>query len=212
MDRSSEPLEADAVPARAAPKDEKPLDLQNRSTDSGGLDRAAPRSAKVETVPLIKLDELFLGITAGIVLALALYLLPAIVALCRRHHNFAAIAALNILLGWTFLGWVAALIWSLTAVDSRAHYRYYVPDNQFSHEIAARSTRARHAGEHRTRRCEILFSTFNCSCGNTIECDQELVGQWATCNACGAAFVIPGSALPQKAVSLRDKRAVSDLE
>jgi len=27
-----------------------------------------------------------------------------------------AILVLNLLLGWTFLGWVGALIWSLTAV------------------------------------------------------------------------------------------------
>jgi hypothetical protein len=47
----------------------------------------------------------------------AFYLLPAFVAGFRNHPNTAAISALNLLLGWTFLGWVAALVWSLTAIQ-----------------------------------------------------------------------------------------------
>lgn len=45
---------------------------------------------------------------------LALYLLPTIIAVSRRHLNSGAILALNLLLGWTLLGWVLALVWSLT--------------------------------------------------------------------------------------------------
>lgn len=43
-----------------------------------------------------------------------LYLLPALIARHRRHHNALAIGVLNILFGWTLLGWAAALIWALT--------------------------------------------------------------------------------------------------
>jgi hypothetical protein len=43
-----------------------------------------------------------------------IYLLPAIIAAERHHNNEGAIVALNILLGWTFLGWVAAFVWALT--------------------------------------------------------------------------------------------------
>lgn len=46
--------------------------------------------------------------------ALLIYLVPALVANGRHHKNTGAIAALNLLLGWTVLGWVAALVWSLT--------------------------------------------------------------------------------------------------
>jgi hypothetical protein len=49
------------------------------------------------------------------VLALVFYLLPTFVAACRGHHNTMAIFALNLLLGWTMLGWIGALIWSFTA-------------------------------------------------------------------------------------------------
>ncbi|MGA7909625.1 MAG: superinfection immunity protein, partial [Candidatus Sulfotelmatobacter sp.] len=47
------------------------------------------------------------------VVGLALYFLPSIIAWNKR--NSGAIIALNILLGWTFIGWVVALVWSLTA-------------------------------------------------------------------------------------------------
>ncbi len=59
---------------------------------------------------------------AGIVLlclVLAAYLLPSIVASRRRHPNSTAIFALNVLLGWTALGWIIALVWSLTAVPEQ---------------------------------------------------------------------------------------------
>jgi len=47
-------------------------------------------------------------------LALLLYFIPAAVANGRGHRNSAAIMALNILLGWTILGWIIALIWAFT--------------------------------------------------------------------------------------------------
>lgn len=59
----------------------------------------------------------FLGLLFGIG-AFAGYLLPALIAGLRRHHNEGAIFVLNLLLGWTFLGWVAALVWACTAIDA----------------------------------------------------------------------------------------------
>jgi ABC-type transport system involved in cytochrome c biogenesis permease component len=50
-----------------------------------------------------------------VLIFVALYLAPMIVALCRKHRQAGAIAALNILLGWSVLGWIGALIWSLTS-------------------------------------------------------------------------------------------------
>lgn len=52
----------------------------------------------------------------------ALYLLPGIVAERRGHHNKGAIIILNILLGWTVIGWIAALVWSATAVRREPQY------------------------------------------------------------------------------------------
>ena len=71
------------------------------------------------------------GLSGGEMMALALivvvgcviYWLPTIMALDRRHHDTAAIAVLNFFLGWTFIGWIVALVWSCTAVRSREHVR-----------------------------------------------------------------------------------------
>ena len=49
-----------------------------------------------------------------IFLLVGLYVVPTIIGFRRGHQNAAAIAALNLLLGWTLLGWVAALVWALT--------------------------------------------------------------------------------------------------
>ncbi|TAA18735.1 superinfection immunity protein [Pseudoxanthomonas winnipegensis] len=42
-----------------------------------------------------------------------LYLLPTIEAALRKHRNLAGVALLDILLGWTVLGWIGAMIWAL---------------------------------------------------------------------------------------------------
>ncbi len=52
---------------------------------------------------------------------LLLYFLPWMIALIRGHHNAGAIFLLNLLLGWTLIGWLFAFIWSFTSVR-----RYYV--------------------------------------------------------------------------------------
>jgi T4 superinfection immunity protein len=56
-----------------------------------------------------------IGDILGAVFLFSLYLLPAFVAEWRRHKNAVAIAVLNILLGWTVLGWIIALVWAFTS-------------------------------------------------------------------------------------------------
>jgi hypothetical protein len=51
------------------------------------------------------------------ILAIALvlvYFVPTIIASRARKRNLTAIAALNILAGWTVIGWIIALVWALT--------------------------------------------------------------------------------------------------
>ena len=42
-----------------------------------------------------------------------LYFLPAIIAFARSKRDSASILVLNLLLGWTAIGWVIALIWAV---------------------------------------------------------------------------------------------------
>ena len=43
-----------------------------------------------------------------------IYFIPGIVAIVRGHRNSLAIVMLNLFLGWSFIGWVVALVWSCT--------------------------------------------------------------------------------------------------
>lgn len=54
-------------------------------------------------------------INLGVFLFIAItYFLPSIIAEFRKHVSFKAILALNLLAGWTFIGWVVAIVWALT--------------------------------------------------------------------------------------------------
>ena len=45
---------------------------------------------------------------------LVLFFAPNMIAYARGHRSAHAILALNILLGWTALGWIIAMVWALT--------------------------------------------------------------------------------------------------
>lgn len=55
---------------------------------------------------------LALGILILLAAGLCLYFLPTTVALKNKKKNATAILILNLFLGWTFLGWVIALVWA----------------------------------------------------------------------------------------------------
>lgn len=54
-------------------------------------------------------------IILGILLSLftLFYLLPTGIAIARSRTNTGSIFVLNLFLGWTFVGWVVALIWAV---------------------------------------------------------------------------------------------------
>ena len=49
------------------------------------------------------------------IIALIIYFLPTIIANASDKKNTAAIAVVNIFLGWTLIGWVVSLAWSVTS-------------------------------------------------------------------------------------------------
>jgi hypothetical protein len=51
---------------------------------------------------------------------LGIYLAPLIIAVVRDHHRLPWIGLLNFAAGWTVIGWVGALMWSVTAVRQPA--------------------------------------------------------------------------------------------
>lgn len=56
------------------------------------------------------------GLTSLITLLVIgiIYFIPAIVAVNRNHINTLAIFMLTLLVGWTAVGWVIALVWACT--------------------------------------------------------------------------------------------------
>lgn len=54
-------------------------------------------------------------------IAFAIYFIPVVIAYIRKHKNILSISILTIFLGWTFFGWLAALLWSLNS-DIQSEY------------------------------------------------------------------------------------------
>jgi hypothetical protein len=44
------------------------------------------------------------------------YIAPLIIAMVRDHHRLPWIGLVNFAAGWTVVGWIAALAWSVTAI------------------------------------------------------------------------------------------------
>lgn len=48
------------------------------------------------------------------IFVILLYFVPSFIAIGRKHEYVVQITLLNALLGWSFFGWAAALIWATT--------------------------------------------------------------------------------------------------
>ena len=57
-------------------------------------------------------------IILSVIIGLPLYFLPTIIANSNNKKQKLAIFLLNLLLGWTVLGWIGALIWSVVKEDN----------------------------------------------------------------------------------------------
>ena len=62
------------------------------------------------------ITQFFFGSVLGIlafIATVAVLMLPTIIAVSRNHRSRVPIFLLNVFLGWTFVGWVVAFIWSV---------------------------------------------------------------------------------------------------
>jgi len=55
--------------------------------------------------------QLIIGILLWII-AIVIYLLPTIIAIKKDHYEKAKIIAVNIIFGWSLLGWALSLHWA----------------------------------------------------------------------------------------------------
>ena len=54
-----------------------------------------------------------------LLLIVLIYMLPSLIAYSREHPRRQDIAVLNILLGWTLIGWIAVFLWASLAQFER---------------------------------------------------------------------------------------------
>ena len=64
------------------------------------------------TLPSLWVNTIMYG--ALTLCGMLIYFLPSVVAIARYKKNTLAIFAANLLVGWTFIGWVICFIWALT--------------------------------------------------------------------------------------------------
>lgn len=57
--------------------------------------------------------------TEGLLILLAIYITPTIVALLRKEKELTKIIFVNILLGWTVVGWILAMSWACGMDDEK---------------------------------------------------------------------------------------------
>ena len=75
--------------------------------------------------------EMVLYVVIGVIVLVAVlyvHFLPTIIAYRRRHPSRTAILLLNLIFGWTLIGWVVALLWALAGYDAQrdaARFRIY---------------------------------------------------------------------------------------
>lgn len=60
---------------------------------------------------------LIVFVVIGLLVGVPLYFLPAIVAAARKVSNLGSVFVINLLLGWTFIGWVVALAMAMKSTE-----------------------------------------------------------------------------------------------
>jgi|GEM_PF-2263585 len=77
---------------------------------------------------------------------LILYVTPTIIGVLRKHADLPAIAAVNILFGWSFVGWFVAFIWALADPAGRGRSSQTVVIHNTQQALAAEPPRYMPAG------------------------------------------------------------------
>lgn len=51
------------------------------------------------------------------------YLLPSFLAVVRKRRNLGTIFLVNVVFGWTIVGWIVAMMWALGVRESLSFFR-----------------------------------------------------------------------------------------
>ena len=89
--------------------------IPDQTTASSTANPPSPGSAEIRRRSIIETlmtDLLALGGDI-LVVSLVMYLIPTIIALGRAAQHTFALFTFNFLLGWTLIGWIAAIVWAV---------------------------------------------------------------------------------------------------
>lgn len=83
------------------------------------------------------------------------YFIPSFVGAARKHPLIGGIVATNILLGWTVIGWIGALIWAFSSSSKNNNNAQSAPAPSnavkrcpaCAEEILAAARKCKHCGE-----------------------------------------------------------------
>lgn len=120
-DAAARPAAPSSAPAAAGANDVGETPDESAADVTNGQDQdedQAHISVHGSWLPFLGPVAIVAVILGGFV-GMAFYFLPTIIALVRQKRNTIAILVLNFFLGWTFIGWVAALVWSLATEPGR---------------------------------------------------------------------------------------------
>ncbi len=128
------------------------------------------------------------------VTVVALYFLPTICAALRRHPSGGGIFALNLFLGWSGLGWLGALVWSLSSTKI-ANQTVIVNNQAPTHSAAQRRQQLEVDRAEQHFIAEPQPATISCPmCAENIKIGAR------KCRFCGEYFSSPlGAAAPEEA-------------
>ena len=85
----------------------------------------------------LNLPLIFIGIIL-VTFIYVIYFIPFIVANLKKHTNELGIFVVNLAFGWTFLGWIVALVWSLVnpiEVSIAKKKKKSKPKKKYTHKI-----------------------------------------------------------------------------
>lgn len=112
-----------------------------------------------------------------LLLLVVVYFIPCWVAINRNHNSQMAIGVLNILLGWTVLGWIIALVWSCTSnVKVTAAVQKTRRCPHCAETIHPEATRCKHC------QADLGGAPLQCSCGRELKTTDRI------CPRCGVAL------------------------
>jgi Superinfection immunity protein len=66
----------------------------------------------------IKAIDALWSLGFNLLFVIGIYLIPTFIAYYRKHEKKVIITIINIFIGWTFIAWVACIIWAILGKPS----------------------------------------------------------------------------------------------